>query len=54
MVFHSLDWLDAWPSDDRRTRIVFITRGIEQAHIEDTFELIERIAARTAAAAGAP
>ncbi len=55
MVFHSLDWLDAWPSDDRRTRIVFITRGIDQAHIEDTFELIERIAARTvAAAAGAP
>ncbi len=54
-VFHSLDWLDGWPSDDRRTRIVFITRGIDQAHIEDTFEMIERIAARTAAAAaGAP
>ncbi|NQU59140.1 MAG: GTP-binding protein [Rhodospirillales bacterium] len=53
-IFHSLEWLEKWPSDDRRTRIVFITRGIDQAHIEDTFELIERIAARTtAAAAGA-
>jgi G3E family GTPase len=50
-VFHSLDWLDGWPSDDRRTRIVFITRGIDRAQIEDTFEMIERIAARTAAAA---
>ena len=54
-IFHSLDWLEGWPSDDRRTRIVFITRGIEQAHVEDTFEMIERIAVRTAAAAaGAP
>ena len=47
-IFHSLDWLDDWPSDDRRTRIVFITRGIEQDYIEDTFELIERVAGRTA------
>lgn len=47
-IFHSLDWLEAWPSDDKRTRIVFITRGIEQDYIEDTFELIERISGRTA------
>ncbi|MDP7600687.1 MAG: GTP-binding protein [Rhodospirillales bacterium] len=51
-IFHSLDWLDSWPSDDRRTRIVFITRNIDQAYIEDTLVLIERVAERTAAAAG--
>ncbi|MER9600206.1 GTP-binding protein [Mesorhizobium sp. M0244] len=27
-VFEPLDWLDQWPSDDRRTRIVFIGRAI--------------------------
>ncbi|MDH5798703.1 MAG: GTP-binding protein, partial [Paracoccaceae bacterium] len=48
-IFHSLDWLPDWPSDDRRTRIVFITRDIEQDYIEDTFALIERVAERTAA-----
>ncbi len=53
-IFHSLEWLPAWPGDDRRTRIVFITRGIDRAHVESTFELIERIAERTAAAAGRP
>ena len=49
-IFHSLDWLPEWPSDDRRTRIVFITRDIDKAYIEDTLGLIERVAARTAAA----
>ncbi len=51
MVFHSLDWLGQWPSADRRTRIVFITCGIERSYIEDVFDMIERIAARTARAA---
>jgi G3E family GTPase len=50
-IFHSIDWLDKWPSDDKRTRIVFITRSIDQAYIEDTYDLIERVAERTAAAA---
>jgi G3E family GTPase len=50
-IIHSLDWMDQWPSDDRRTRIVFITRNIDQDYIEDTFDLIARISARTEAAA---
>ncbi len=50
-IFHSLEWLPEWPTADRRTRIVFITRGIERSHIEDAFVLIERIAKRTALAA---
>lgn len=49
-IFHSLDWLPQWPSDDRRTRIVFITRDIDKAYIEDSLGLIERVAARTTAA----
>lgn len=50
-IFHSLDWLERWPSADRRTRIVFITRGIEKADMEATLALVERFAARTAALA---
>ena len=51
-LIHSLEWLERWPSDDRRTRIVFITRGIDQAHIEDSFALVERVARRGAEIAG--
>ncbi len=35
-VFHPPAVLDAWPSEDRRTRIVFITRNVERKVIEDT------------------
>jgi len=41
-VFHPLDWLDAWPSDDRRSRFVFIGRGLHKPWIE---ALIDGIAA---------
>jgi G3E family GTPase len=33
-VFHPPGWLDRWPSGDRRSRIMFITRDIPQAWIE--------------------
>ncbi|MCU0893246.1 MAG: GTP-binding protein [Rhodospirillales bacterium] len=33
-VFHDPVWLDRWPSDDRRSRIVFITRGLPRHAIE--------------------
>jgi len=35
-VFHPPAVLDAWPSDDRRTRIVFITRDVARETIEAT------------------
>lgn len=38
-VFHPPRVLDAWPSDDRRTRLVFITRGIEREEIDDTLSI---------------
>lgn len=47
LIFHSLDWLGEWPSDDRRTRIVFITHGLDKSYVEDTLALIERVARRT-------
>ena len=33
-LFHPVQWLESWPDDDRRTRIVFITRDIAKAQIE--------------------
>lgn len=36
-IFHPTVTLPAWPSDDRRTRIVFITKDIERATIERSF-----------------
>ena len=49
-LLHNLAWLDRWPDDDRRSRIVFITQGYGRADVEDMIALIDRVAARTAAA----
>ncbi|MBU2089545.1 MAG: GTP-binding protein, partial [Alphaproteobacteria bacterium] len=37
-VFHPVAWLDAWPSEDRRSRIVFITKDIPRSDIEKLIE----------------
>ena len=37
-VFHPPAMLEAWPSDDRRTRIVFITRNVDRQMLEDTLK----------------
>lgn len=50
-IIHSIDWLEKWPTEDHRTKIVFITRGIDKDHIEDSLLLIERLTKRTAHAA---
>ncbi|SEB08177.1 CobW family GTP-binding protein [Rubrimonas cliftonensis] len=34
-VFHDPMILDAWPDDDRRTRLVFITQGVGRGPVED-------------------
>lgn len=41
-VFHPPEWLPAWPSEDRRTRIVFITRDIDADAIEEMLRVFER------------
>jgi len=38
-VFHPPVQMKAWPDDDRRSRIVFITRGLERAEVEETWSL---------------
>ena len=40
-LFHPPIQLSEWPSDDHRTRIVFITRDIDQNVIEDTLRVFE-------------
>jgi G3E family GTPase len=49
-LLHNLGWLERWPDSDRRTRIVFITQGIEAAELAEMVDLLERVATRTAAA----
>jgi G3E family GTPase len=39
-MFHPLSELPEWPDDDRRSRIVFITRNIEREQIERTLDAL--------------
>lgn len=49
-LLHNLSWLDRWPDDDRRSKIVFITQGYDRAEVEDMIAVLDRVAARTAVA----
>jgi G3E family GTPase len=49
-LLHNLSWLDRWPDADRRSKIVFITQGFDREEIEDMIAVLDRVAARTAAA----
>ena len=40
-VFHPPAWLDRWPSDDRSSRIVLITRRVPQRWVEALLEAID-------------
>jgi G3E family GTPase len=44
-VFHPPVTLEAWPSEDRRSRIVFITRNMERESIESLFAAVGSLAA---------
>jgi Cobalamin synthesis protein cobW C-terminal domain len=39
-VLHPPVELSAWPDADRRSRIVFITRGLERAEVEETWSAL--------------
>ena len=41
-LFHPPACLPSWPSADRRTRIVFITRGVDQAALDETLSVFTR------------
>ena len=49
-LLHNLLWLERWPDDDRRSKIVFITQNFDRAEVEDMIALLDRVATRTAAA----
>jgi G3E family GTPase len=49
-LLHNLSWLDRWPDDDRRSKIVFITQNFDRAEVEDIIAVLDRVATRTAAA----
>jgi G3E family GTPase len=40
-VYHAPVWLDRWPSDDRRTRMVFIGRHISEAWVRALLDLLD-------------
>lgn len=46
-LLHGVEWLPDWPSDDLRTRIVFITLDAGRDTIEELVEFADRIAANT-------
>jgi G3E family GTPase len=48
-VFHAPAFLPRWPSDDRRSRIVVITRGIPQAWIEALIDALDAEVAEVSA-----
>jgi G3E family GTPase len=39
-LFHEPQWLDAWPSDDRDTRLILIGRGLSQLWTETLLQAI--------------
>ena len=40
-VFHPPSWLARWPSDDRRSRIVFITRSVPRGWVEALLDALD-------------
>ena len=36
-IFHPVQWLENWPENDKRTKLVFITRNIKKEQIEEFF-----------------
>jgi G3E family GTPase len=53
-VFHAPAWLPRWPSDDRRSRIVVITRGIPRRWIETLLDALDAEVAAVTDAVTAP
>jgi G3E family GTPase len=40
-VYHAPVWLERWPSDDRRTRMVFIGRGLRESWVRALIDLLD-------------
>ena len=46
-LLHGVEWLESWPSDDRRSRIVFITLDAGRELVEELAAFADRMAANT-------
>ena len=46
-LLHTMTWLDRWPDDDHRTRIIFITQGIARDSLSDVISVLDRVSSRT-------
>ena len=46
-LLHTMTWLDRWPDEDHRTRVVFITQGIARESLRDIIDLLDRVSSRT-------
>jgi G3E family GTPase len=46
-LLHTMTWLDRWPDADQRTRIVFITQGVQRESLKDIIDLLDRVSSRT-------
>jgi len=46
-LLHGVEWLESWPNDDTRTRIVFITLDAGREMVEELIAFADRIAANT-------
>jgi G3E family GTPase len=40
-VFHPPAWLEAWPDDERTTRIVVISQGLDAGWLQDLLEVLD-------------
>ena len=45
-IFHPAVMLKEWPSEDRRSRIVFITRDIDESILRDTLKMFTNVKAQ--------
>lgn len=46
-LLHTMTWLDRWPDDDHRTRIIFITQGVPRDSLSDVISVLDRVSSRT-------
>lgn len=46
-LLHTMTWLDRWPDVDQRTRVIFITQGIQRESLKDIIDLLDRVSSRT-------
>ena len=42
-IFHPVQWLENWPDNDKRTKLVFITRNIKKEQIEEFFHSLTNL-----------